>query len=57
MKKAKTKNKVVKKSIKEWMKARSPLLLNMELIAAVNKVFWENLVNGSNQLHVKQQWS
>lgn len=42
MKKAKTKNKVVKKSIKEWMKARSPLLLNMELIVAVNKVFWEN---------------
>ena len=42
MKKAKTKNKVVKKSIKEWMKARRPLLLDVELIAAVNKIFWEN---------------
>ena len=31
-----------KKTIKEWMKARRPLLLNMELIAAVNKIFWEN---------------
>ena len=42
MKRAKTKNKVVKKSIKEWMKARRPLLLDVELIAAVNKIFWEN---------------
>ena len=31
-----------KKTIKELMKARRPLLLNMELIAAVNKIFWEN---------------
>lgn len=42
MKKAKTLNKVEKKTIKELMKARRPLLLNMELIAAVNKIFWKN---------------
>ena len=42
MKKAEKQNTVEKKSIGEWLKARSPLLLNMELIAAVNKVFWEN---------------
>ncbi len=42
MKKAETQNKVEKKTIKELMKARRPLLLNMELIAAVNKLFWEN---------------
>ena len=42
MKKTKTQNKVEKKTIKELMKARRPLLLNMELIAAVNKIFWEN---------------
>lgn len=42
MKKAKTQNKVEKKTIKELMKGRKPLLLNMELIAAVNKIFWEN---------------
>ena len=42
MKKTKTQNKVEKKTIKELMKGRKPLLLNMELIAAVNKIFWKN---------------
>ena len=42
MKKVKAQKKVEKKTIKELMKARRPLLLNMELIAAVNKMFWEN---------------
>ena len=43
MKKVKTQDKVEKKAIKELMKARRPLLLNMELIAAVNKIFWKNV--------------
>ena len=42
IKKADTENKAVKKSIGEWIKARRPLLLDMELVAAVNKIFWEN---------------
>ena len=42
IKKADTQNQAVKKSIREWIKARRPLLLDMELVGAVNKIFWEN---------------